>query len=406
MRQSTIRGQKNPGARNAVILLLLLRFGLTLSYASQPSSGISFAQISFTNPAQPYSQYGRVTVSKVALYGDGYINVERYESGKGVGWVVRNLPVRTDSAQSELSATFDLGGSGRQYSFTAYVDFSAAPLPDDETLKGQTPLVYVLEQTTSAADNPNQFEDVVCHKDDAKFWAGQQSVVAVQVKLARLSYADSSGWIIKGKDPTKILMISASHNFTDQQINDTTATVNYQKTTCGGKTTEDFFPVDVDQVLERNKDYDFVIVSLKKPEEGRTLPPPLQALYKDIKLGDLVSLPQHPAEVIPFKEAGYYYDIANKKRCQITTTAAINSNLGEIDAKCGAVHGTSGSPLLDATETKDNTPYAIGLIVGCRQQNGRECKPLAAAGYKMSAICDFDAGKNGKQLLDCKKPGE
>jgi len=74
---------------------------------------------------------------------------------------------------------------------------------------------------------------------------------------------------------------------------------------------------------------------------------------------------------------------------QDSSTFAINANLGELDAKCGAVHGTSGSPLLDATETKDDTPYAIGLIVGCRLQSGRECKPLSAAGYKMSDICDF-----------------
>jgi len=49
---------------------------------------------------------------------------------------------------------------------------------------------------------------------------------------------------------------------------------------------------------------------------------------------------------------------------QDSSTFAISANLGELDAKCGAVHGTSGSPLLDATETKDDTPYAIGLIVG------------------------------------------
>ncbi len=83
----------------------------------------------------------------------------------------------------------------------------------------------------------------------------------------------------------------------------------------------------------------------------------------------------------------------------------LNKGRGEIDAKCGAAHGTSGSPLLDASETKeDDTPYAIGLIVGCRLDNPKTCKPLSAVGFKMSDICDYDAGTNGKKLLDCKKP--
>jgi len=341
------------------------------------------------------------------FYGSGYINVERYENGQAVAWAVRNLAVGNAPSPAEVSALFDLGAADRQYSFSAYVDFSPAPLPDDSSLKGRVPMVYLLAQIAPPADNnPNQFQDVVCYKDDAKFWAGQQSVVAVQVTidLSRLVFGDGTGWIIKGKDPSKTLMITASHNFTNQQVGKTSATANYQKKTCGGKEFEAFFPGEVDEVLERNTSLDFVIVSLKKLEGGRKYPPPLQALYKDIKLNDLVAIPQHPAEVIAFKQAGYYYDIDNKKRCYITPTAAINAGRGEVDAKCGAVHGTSGSPLLDATESQDPTPYAIGLIVGCRLQAGRQCKPLAAAGFKMSNICDFDAGPDGKKLLDCKKP--
>ncbi len=389
--------------RLSTILALLLT-SLTYAHAVQPTAGVSFAQVESTNGSQSSSSTGQVSIQPWMFYGNGYLNVERYQDGKAVAWVVRNLTIQNGATPGNTTATFDLGSSGRQYSLSVYVDFSPTPLPDDSSLRGQPPSVYLLSQLELPADNPNQFEDVVCHMDDAKFWAGQQSVVSVLVRLGKLSFGEGTGWIIKGKDPNKTLMITASHNFTDGQAPDTSATVLYQKKKCGGKDTEDFWPGEVDEVLERNRNLDFVIVSLKKPEQGRTYPPALQALYKDIKLGDPVSIPQHPAEVIPYKQGGYYYDIANKKRCEIAPTAVINANRGEIDAKCGAVHGTSGSPLLDATETKDNTPYAIGLIVGCRLQVGRQCKPVSAAGYKMSDICDYDAGQNGKQLLDCKKP--
>ena len=57
-------------------------------------------------------------------------------------------------------------------------------------------------------------------------------------------------------------------------------------------------------MLEKNPRYDFVIVSLKKAPEGRMFPPPLQALYKEIKLDDVVSIPQHPARGNPV-QAGW-----------------------------------------------------------------------------------------------------
>src|SRR5260370_13134303 len=58
-------------------------------FANQPASGISFAQVSF-GYTQPFSHYGKVSVRSEMLYGKGYINVERYEAGRAVAWVVRN----------------------------------------------------------------------------------------------------------------------------------------------------------------------------------------------------------------------------------------------------------------------------------------------------------------------------
>ena len=406
MKSSRVGSSMNPWSIYLVSVLTLLLVALDSAHAVEPTSGISFAQVSFTSASQPYSHYGKAFINYGMLYGSGYLNVERYENERAVGWVVKNLPVVNGDVQSGAGTMFDLGVSGYQSSFTAYVEFSPTPLPDDSSLRGQLPLTYLLAQISLPADdNPNQFEDVVCHKDDKKFWTGQQSVLYVLVALGGTNTANGTGWLIKGKDPNKILMITASHNFTDAQAEKTGVTVNLQKTECGGTKREKYWFGDVDEVLERNKNLDFVIVRLKQAPRGKTYPPPLQALYKDIKLNHLVTIPQHPAEVTIFKQAGYYYDIENKKRCNIGPTAAINDLRGEVDAKCGAVHGTSGSPLLDATETKgDDTPYAIGLITGCRLKPDRTCKPLAAAGYKMSNICDYDAGAEGKKLLDCKKP--
>jgi hypothetical protein len=182
-------------------------------YANQPTSGVSFAQISFTGAQLPeeYSHYVQVSIDYATLYGDGYINVERYENGKAAGW-------------------------------------------------------------------------------------------------------------------------------------------------------------------ERNTKLDFVIVSLKGPPQGKTYSPPIRPLVKDIKQNDLVIIPRHPGYTLQTKQGGYYYDITNKKRCYISPSPAMNALSGQVDAKCGAVKGTSGSPLLDATETKgDDTPYAIGLVVGCRP--GRQEAP-------------------------------
>jgi hypothetical protein len=394
----------------AILVLSLLVAALSPVYAIQPTSGASFAQISFTGAKaqQEYSPYGQVSIDYAMLYGGGYINVERYENGKAAGWVVQNLPVVNSAGQPAAATRFELGGSGRQYSFAAYVDFSPARLPDDSSLKRQVPLTYLLSQIVLPADNnPNAFEDVVCHKDDAKFWAGQQSVVSILVRLGGFNFGEGTGWIVKGKDPNKILLITASHNFTDNQGKDTSVTINYQKTTCGGQQMEDFWVGEVDEVLERNGKLDFLIVSLKDAPKGKTYPPAVQPLIKDIKQNDLVMIPQHPGEKFATKQGGYYYDIANQKRCYISPTPAMNALAGQVDAKCGAAKGTSGSPLLDAAETKgDNTPYAIGLVIGCRLNPDRTCKPLSAVAYDMSNICTYDAGPNGKKLLDCKKAGD
>ena len=134
--------------RNAVFVIALLVIALSPAYAEQPTSGISFSQISFTDPAAPqrYSHYGQVSMDYTLLYGDGYINVERYDSGKAAGWVVQNIPVISGSILPGFSTMFDLGASGYQSSFTAYVDFSPTPLANDSSLRNQAPLTYQLAQ--------------------------------------------------------------------------------------------------------------------------------------------------------------------------------------------------------------------------------------------------------------------
>ena len=148
MKNSKSNSSTNLWQRYAVLIIALLVIALSPAYAEQPTSGISFAQISVTNPASPqkYSQYGEVSINYTMLYGQGYINVERYENGQAAGWVVKNLPVISSSVLPGFSTMFDLGVSGYQSSLTAYVDYSATPLADDSSLKNHTPSIYQLAQ--------------------------------------------------------------------------------------------------------------------------------------------------------------------------------------------------------------------------------------------------------------------
>jgi hypothetical protein len=130
------------GQQYTIYILTLLVLALSPAHAIQPTSGVSFAQVSFTD-AQ-YSHYGQVSLDYTMLYGEGYINVERYQDGQPTGWVVKNLPVVSGAVLSEFSTMFDLGASGYHQFFSAYVDFSATPLEDDSSLRNQAPVIYQL----------------------------------------------------------------------------------------------------------------------------------------------------------------------------------------------------------------------------------------------------------------------
>lgn len=132
----------------AALIVTLLIVALSPVFAEQLTSGVSFSQISFTasNPPEKYSRYGQISVDYTMLYGEGYINVERYENGKAAGWVVQNLPVIHGSVLPSFSTMFELGVSGYQSSFNAYVDYSPSPLTNDSSLRGRQPLSYPLGQ--------------------------------------------------------------------------------------------------------------------------------------------------------------------------------------------------------------------------------------------------------------------
>lgn len=62
-------------------LVVLLGCWLDAASATQPTTGISFAQLRSQGTPLPYL---RISVASAALYGSGYINVERYQDGKAV----------------------------------------------------------------------------------------------------------------------------------------------------------------------------------------------------------------------------------------------------------------------------------------------------------------------------------
>ena len=112
-----------------------------------------------TAAPQKYSQWGQISIDYTMLYGEGYINVERYENGKAAGWVVKNLPVISGSVLSGFSTMFDLGASGYRSSLAAYVDFSPVPLADDSSLRSQVPLTYQLGQAEYPLSAPAPKDD-------------------------------------------------------------------------------------------------------------------------------------------------------------------------------------------------------------------------------------------------------
>ncbi len=142
--------------RYALLVIAMLIVALSPAYAQQPTSGISFAQVSFTDQEAPesYSHYGQVFIDYTMLYGDGYINVERYDGGKASGWVLQNIPVSSGSLLREVSTMFDLGASGYQSSLAAYIDFSPTELADDSSLKDKVPLTYQMAQALYPLPSP------------------------------------------------------------------------------------------------------------------------------------------------------------------------------------------------------------------------------------------------------------
>ncbi len=142
--------------RYAISSFALVVIALSPAYATQVTSGVSFAQVSFTgaNGPEKYSHYGQVSIDYTMLYGGGYINIERYENGTATGWIVKNLPVVRGSVLSGFSTIFDLGTSGYQLSLSAYVNFSSTPLANDSSLKNQAPLTYELGQAEYPPADP------------------------------------------------------------------------------------------------------------------------------------------------------------------------------------------------------------------------------------------------------------
>jgi hypothetical protein len=148
MKSTNANFSTNLWQRYAVVIVAFLIMALSPAYAEQLTAGVSFAQISFisSNPQENYSHYGQVSVDYTMIYGEGYINVERYNNGQAAGWIVRNLPVISGSVLPGFTTVFDLGVSGYQSSITAYVDFSPTKLADDTSLKGKVPLSFPLGQ--------------------------------------------------------------------------------------------------------------------------------------------------------------------------------------------------------------------------------------------------------------------
>jgi hypothetical protein len=188
MKNSKLNSAANLWQRYAVLIIALFVLALIPAYAEQLTSGVSFAQISFTasNPPEKYSHYGQVSVDFTMLYGEGYINVERYQNGQAAGWVVKNLRVVNGSVLSGFSTMFDLGTSGHQSSFTAYVEYSTTPLADDSPLKNQVPVAFQLGQAEYSVLPPGEASGQMYYEEKGKQeenqWTGKYTFEVTTVK--------------------------------------------------------------------------------------------------------------------------------------------------------------------------------------------------------------------------------
>ena len=170
-----------------MLIISLLIIALNPAYAEQLTSGVSFAQISFTgsNPAEKYSHYGQVSVDFTMLYGEGYINVERYEHGQAAGWMVKNLPVVSGSVLPGYSTMLDLGHAGYQSSLNAYVDFSSAPLADDSSLRNQQAATYHLAEADYPFADPSP-----AGNDNDLYWTAEKETCKGTIQIFEFPFKD------------------------------------------------------------------------------------------------------------------------------------------------------------------------------------------------------------------------
>ena len=235
-------------------------------------------------------------------------------------------------------------------------------------------------------DCPDTRENVACHQDDPKFWSAQKAVARLLFSKATdaTKMAVCTGWLVTGADPDTL--ITNRHCISSQdQIKSLQATFNLQTIKCEGKaiavpsTYGGEVLLRVGPVQPAIPEFDYSLIQLKgSPQKAWGA---IQALSRDPKLNEEISIPQHPEGGL--KLVAWWEDPKHTMRCTVTK---VYGALGEFGWTCAGSPGSSGSPILDVSGG------GLGLVTVTSKVPG-ECFSVS---LQLKAIC-----KDAAAFLKC-----
>ena len=235
-------------------------------------------------------------------------------------------------------------------------------------------------------DCPDARENVACHQNDPRFWSAQKAVARLIFSKATNAekMAACTGWLVTGEESDTL--ITNRHCISSQdQIKSVQATFNLQTLKCEGKDLAVPSNYAADVLLKKGPvrpqipDLDYSLIQLKgDPQKTWGA---IQALSRDPKLKEEISIPQHAEGSV--KLVAWWEDPKHTTRCTVTK---VYGTIGEFGWTCAVSHGSSGSPVLDASGG------GLGLVTSTSKVQG-EC---FSSGLQLKAIC-----KDAAAFLKC-----
>lgn len=317
------------------------------------SPGATFLRVHFSKLNLPSGDY--LTVAAPGG-GERWTYTGRGPRGSGELW---SFSVDGDTAVVELHSAVR---AGRNKRFGVEIDRIArgdVPLGEDG---------FPLDKVICGTDGR---EDVACH-------------TSVDVRpVARLTFQSGgtsfvcTGWLVAGANDST--MMTNNHCVDDQtEVSTVQARFNYQRTTCGGSTTEATLSSFAGGTFLRTSvGLDYTLLTLLGNPEATW--GEYTATIKSPTVGMTINFIQHPDGGV--KRIGWWDDSAHTLRCNVAT---VNATYGgspansQIGYSCDSEGGSSGSPIMDA---------GTGRIIGLHHFGGVTSNPCLNAATQFNNIC-------------------